>query len=103
MATRKPAKICRRMGRSQLRKVARATLGRAAHDAPRSTLYSSPKNTSEYSDVFFGEAHKVLRGASWAARPSVARATFRNWDLPIRRQIFAGFRVAADRDGGRDS
>ncbi len=48
----------------------------------------------EYSEVFFGTAYRVLRGASWATRPSVARATFRNWDLPERRQIFAGFRCA---------
>ncbi|HVS43423.1 MAG TPA: ergothioneine biosynthesis protein EgtB [Candidatus Dormibacteraeota bacterium] len=53
----------------------------------------------EYSEVFFGGDYKVLRGASWAARPSVARAAFRNWDHPIRRQIFAGFRCAADGDG----
>ena len=45
--------------------------------------------------MFFGGDYKVLRGASWAARPSVARAAFRNWDHPIRRQIFAGFRCAA--------
>ncbi len=50
----------------------------------------------EYSEVFFGEEHRVLRGASWATSPLVARATFRNWDLPIRRQIFAGFRLAWD-------
>jgi gamma-glutamyl hercynylcysteine S-oxide synthase len=54
----------------------------------------------QYSEVFFGSEHRVLRGASWAARPSVARAAFRNWDYPIRRQIFAGFRCAAD--GGED-
>jgi iron(II)-dependent oxidoreductase len=24
------------------------------------------------------------------------RGTFRNWDLPIRRQIFSGFRTARD-------
>ena len=36
----------------------------------------------EYSEVFFGARYKVLRGASWATRPSVARNTFRNWDLP---------------------
>ncbi|HXA28456.1 MAG TPA: ergothioneine biosynthesis protein EgtB [Candidatus Angelobacter sp.] len=53
----------------------------------------------EYSEVFFGSEYKVLRGASWAARASVGRATFRNWDYPIRRQIFAGFRCADD--GGR--
>jgi len=50
----------------------------------------------EYSQVFFGPDYKVLRGASWAARASVSRATFRNWDYPIRRQIFAGFRCADD-------
>ena len=35
-------------------------------------------------------------GSSWATHPSVGRTTFRNWDLPIRRQIFAGFRTARD-------
>jgi gamma-glutamyl hercynylcysteine S-oxide synthase len=50
----------------------------------------------EYSEVFFGPDYKVLRGASWATDPSVGRATFRNWDYPIRRQIFAGFRCARD-------
>jgi gamma-glutamyl hercynylcysteine S-oxide synthase len=48
----------------------------------------------EYSEVFFGAEYKVLRGGSWAAHPLVARTTFRNWDFPIRRQIFAGFRCA---------
>lgn len=50
----------------------------------------------EYSEVFFGDEYKVLRGASWATRPRVARNTFRNWDYPIRRQIFSGFRTAGD-------
>jgi gamma-glutamyl hercynylcysteine S-oxide synthase len=50
----------------------------------------------EYSEMFFGEGHKVLRGGSWATRPSVARNTFRNWDFPQRRQIFSGFRCARD-------
>jgi gamma-glutamyl hercynylcysteine S-oxide synthase len=50
----------------------------------------------EYSEVFFGTEYKVLRGGSWATDASVCRATFRNWDYPIRRQIFAGFRCAAD-------
>lgn len=49
----------------------------------------------DYSEAFFGPAHKVLRGGSWATRPAVARVTFRNWDLPVRRQIFAGLRCAA--------
>jgi iron(II)-dependent oxidoreductase len=50
----------------------------------------------EYSEVFFGARYKVLRGGSWATRPRVATATFRNWDLPQRRQIFAGLRIARD-------
>jgi gamma-glutamyl hercynylcysteine S-oxide synthase len=50
----------------------------------------------EYSEVFFGPEYKVLRGGSWATDASVRRATFRNWDYPVRRQIFAGFRCAAD-------
>jgi gamma-glutamyl hercynylcysteine S-oxide synthase len=50
----------------------------------------------EYSEVFFGSEYKVLRGGSWATHPVVARGTFRNWDYPIRRQIFAGFRCARD-------
>ncbi len=48
----------------------------------------------EYSEVFFGDTYKVLRGGSWAARRNVVRTTFRNWDLPQRRQIFAGLRCA---------
>ncbi|MFF2921265.1 ergothioneine biosynthesis protein EgtB [Streptomyces celluloflavus] len=50
----------------------------------------------EYSEVFFGSAHKVLRGGSFAVDPVACRGTFRNWDLPVRRQIFAGFRTARD-------
>jgi iron(II)-dependent oxidoreductase len=50
----------------------------------------------EYSQVFFGDAHKVLRGGSWATHPSVMRPSFRNWDLPQRRQIFSGIRCARD-------
>ena len=51
---------------------------------------------AEYSDVFYGGDYKVLRGGSWATHASVGRTTFRNWDHPIRRQIFAGFRTARD-------
>jgi len=50
----------------------------------------------EYSEVFFGSGYKVLRGGSWATHPSAVRTTFRNWDHPVRRQIFAGFRCARD-------
>jgi iron(II)-dependent oxidoreductase len=51
----------------------------------------------EYSEVFFDDENfRVLRGASWATAPSVARNTFRNWDYRQRRQIFAGIRLAWD-------
>jgi gamma-glutamyl hercynylcysteine S-oxide synthase len=53
----------------------------------------------EYSEVFFGETHRVLRGGSWATHPRVATRTFRNWDLPQRRQIFAGVRLARGAPG----
>ena len=50
----------------------------------------------EYSQVFFGGDYRVLRGGSFGTDPAAIRATFRNWDLPVRRQIFAGFRCARD-------
>jgi iron(II)-dependent oxidoreductase len=50
----------------------------------------------EYSEEFFGGPYRVLRGGSWATRPDAVSNTFRNWDHPERRQIFAGFRCAAD-------
>lgn len=50
----------------------------------------------EYSEAFFGAEYKVLRGGSWATRPGAVRSTFRNWDYPIRRQVFSGFRCARD-------
>ena len=51
---------------------------------------------AEYSELFFSPDYKVLRGGSWATRPGALRSTFRNWDYPIRRQIFSGFRCARD-------
>jgi iron(II)-dependent oxidoreductase len=48
----------------------------------------------EYSEVFFGDGYRVLRGGSWATDRRVATTTFRNWDLPERRQLFAGVRLA---------
>lgn len=55
-----------------------------------------PDPYREYSEVFFGREYRVLRGGSWATRARVATPTFRNWDYPQRRQIFAGFRIAKD-------
>ena len=50
----------------------------------------------EYSEVHFGQGYRVLRGGSWATRRHTVRASFRNWDLPERKQIFSGFRCAKD-------
>ncbi|MFD3702938.1 ergothioneine biosynthesis protein EgtB [Nocardia sp. NPDC058658] len=50
----------------------------------------------EYSEVFFGGDYRILRGGSFGTDEVACRATFRNWDHPIRRQIFAGFRLARD-------
>src|SRR6266545_3707577 len=51
---------------------------------------------AEYSELFFGDKYRVLRGGSWFTDPLVARPTFRNWDLPQRRQIFSGLLCARD-------
>jgi gamma-glutamyl hercynylcysteine S-oxide synthase len=48
----------------------------------------------EYSEVFFGDDYRVLRGWSRATHARVASLHFRNWDLPQRRQLFAGLRIA---------
>jgi iron(II)-dependent oxidoreductase len=50
----------------------------------------------QYSEPFFGGDYKVLRGGSWAVAPQAVRPSFRNWDHPIRRQIFTGVRLAWD-------
>jgi gamma-glutamyl hercynylcysteine S-oxide synthase len=69
----------------------------ASHFLPYPGFRAHPYR--EYSEVFFGDRYRVLRGGSWATDPRVATLTFRNWDLPLRRQIFAGVRLA--RDGER--
>jgi gamma-glutamyl hercynylcysteine S-oxide synthase len=50
----------------------------------------------EYSAEFFGGPYRVLRGGAWATQPQAVSNTFRNWDYPERRQIFAGLRCAKD-------
>jgi len=56
----------------------------------------TPMIYRDYSQPFFGGDYKVLRGGSWAVAPSTIRPSFRNWDYPIRRQIFTGLRLAWD-------
>ncbi len=48
----------------------------------------------EYSAPWFG-THKVLRGGCWATRGRLLRNTWRNFDRPDRRDVWAGFRTCA--------
>jgi gamma-glutamyl hercynylcysteine S-oxide synthase len=48
----------------------------------------------EYSAPWFG-THQVLRGASFATRPRMRSPKYRNFHLPERNDIFAGFRTCA--------
>lgn len=50
----------------------------------------------EYSQVFLGGDYRMLRGGSFGTDAVACRGTFRNWDHPIRRQIFVGFRCVRD-------
>jgi len=45
-----------------------------------------------YSQTYFDQQHRVLKGGSWASCHWVLRGSFRNWYQPDVRQIFAGFR-----------
>ncbi|MDE9367633.1 ergothioneine biosynthesis protein EgtB [Luteipulveratus sp. YIM 133132] len=55
-----------------------------------------PMLYADYSAPFFGGDFRVLRGGSWAVGGAAVRPSFRNWDLPVRRQIFTGVRLAWD-------
>lgn len=61
----------------------------------------TPMIYDQYSVPFFeGPAstgdYRILRGGSWAVAAGILRPSFRNWDHPIRRQIFSGVRLAWD-------
>ncbi len=60
----------------------------------------TPMIYQQYSQPFFEGSgtgdYRVLRGGSWAVASSILRPSFRNWDHPIRRQIFSGVRLAWD-------
>lgn len=49
----------------------------------------------EYSEPWFGDDHKVLRGGCYATRARLLRNTWRNFYTPDRRDVFAGFRTCA--------
>jgi iron(II)-dependent oxidoreductase len=55
-----------------------------------------PMLYAAYSEPFFDGDYRVLRGGSWAVAASILRPSFRNWDHPIRRQVFSGLRLAWD-------
>jgi iron(II)-dependent oxidoreductase len=48
----------------------------------------------EYSQPWFG-THKVLRGGAWMTRSRLLRNTWRNFYMPDRRDVWAGFRTCA--------
>ena len=48
----------------------------------------------EYSAPWFGY-HKVLRGGAWTTRSRLVNNTYRNFFLPHRTDVFAGFRTCA--------
>jgi gamma-glutamyl hercynylcysteine S-oxide synthase len=56
----------------------------------------TPMLYADYSAPFFGGDYRVMRGGSWAVGASILRPSFRNWDHPIRRQVFSGLRLAFD-------
>jgi gamma-glutamyl hercynylcysteine S-oxide synthase len=56
----------------------------------------TPMLYEQYSQPFFQGDYKVLRGGAWSVAATILRPSFRNWDHPIRRQIFSGVRLAWD-------
>jgi len=55
----------------------------------------APDAYAEYSQPWFGD-HRVLRGGSWATRSRLVHARMRNFYLPGRHDVFAGFRTCAN-------
>ena len=54
----------------------------------------TPDAYREYSEPWF-RSHYVLRGGSFATSPRIAYARYRNFYLPERADMFAGFRTCA--------
>jgi iron(II)-dependent oxidoreductase len=51
----------------------------------------------EYSQPWFG-SHKVLRGGAWTTQPRLLRNTWRNFYMPDRRDVWAGFRTCRQKE-----
>lgn len=49
-----------------------------------------------YSEPWFGDGHRVLRGGCHLTHPAIARTTFRNWFVPGMRAFPTGLRLAAN-------
>lgn len=49
----------------------------------------------EYSEPWFAEEHRVLRGGSFATSRRMMRPSFRNFFVPNRADMFCGFRTCA--------
>ena len=100
-----PASACRPSSSGRRRRRGwRASAAPGSGPPPTSspTPASTPSPTRSTRRSSSATTYKVLRGASWATHPHVARPSFRNWDLPQRRQIFAGIRLASDPKGTLD-
>ena len=54
----------------------------------------APDPYEDYSQPWFG-TRKVLRGGSWATSPRLARPSYRNFFMPDRNDVIAGFRTCA--------
>jgi iron(II)-dependent oxidoreductase len=63
----------------------------------------TPMRYADYSAPFFDGDYRVLRGGSWAVGASIIRPSFRNWDHPLRRQVFSGIRLAFDVDPSQET
>jgi iron(II)-dependent oxidoreductase len=54
----------------------------------------------EYSQPWFS-THKVLRGGAWTTQPRLLRNSWRNFYMPDRRDVWAGFRTCSQRPQDR--
>jgi iron(II)-dependent oxidoreductase len=54
-----------------------------------------PDPYKDYSEPWMDGRHRVLRGGAWTTRARLIRNTWRNFYLPERRDVLAGFRTCA--------